>query len=61
MSNSRTRSDEDAEHLFREYKTTRDTQIRDRLVLRVTSHEHAASLIVSMAGTVILRLPATTS
>jgi hypothetical protein len=30
-------------------------------VLRVTRHEHAASLIVSMAGTVILWLPATTS
>jgi hypothetical protein len=30
-------------------------------VLRVTRHEHAASLTVSMAGTVILWLPATTS
>jgi hypothetical protein len=29
-------------------------------VLRVPGHEHAASLIVSMAGTVILWLPATT-
>jgi hypothetical protein len=29
-------------------------------VLRVTGHEHAASLIVSMAGTVILWLSATT-
>jgi len=30
-------------------------------VLRVTRHEHAASLIMSMAGTVIPRLPAATS
>ncbi len=29
-------------------------------VLRVTRHEHAASLIVSMAGTVIRWLPTTT-
>ncbi len=30
-------------------------------LLRVARHEHAVSLIVSMAGTVILWLPATTS
>jgi hypothetical protein len=36
-------------------------QERQSDVLRVTRHEHAASLIVSMAGTEILWLSATTS
>jgi hypothetical protein len=33
----------------------------DTRLLRVTRYEHAASLIVSMAGTIILWLPTTTS